>query len=64
MHVKKRCTALLLTLCLLVGMLPTGALAAGSDSAGDLVVVSTKEYAIAPDITERELITNNSSLSA
>lgn len=35
-----------------------------SSNSSDLVVISQKEYAIAPDITEYELITNNSSLSA
>ena len=58
---KKRCTAILLAICMIVGLLPASVLAA---TPGDMVVISEKEYAVAPDITEYELITNNSDLSA
>ena len=46
---------------MIVGLLPASVLAA---TPGDMVVISEKEYAVAPDITEYELITNNSDLSA
>ena len=58
---KKRGTAILLAICMIVGLLPASVLAA---TPGGMVVVSEKEYAVAPDITEYELITNNSDLSA
>lgn len=67
---RKRLTAVLLVLCMVFSLLPASALATGdvagtegAASAGS-VVVSKKTYAVAPDITEYELTTNNSGLTA
>ena len=67
-----RVLSVLLCLCMLAGMLPAYALAADSKAAGsseltkgssiegtDYSVTSLKNYAIAPDISEKVIITNN-----
>ena len=67
-----RVLSVLLCLCMLAGMLPVYALAADSKAAGsseltkgssiegtDYSVTSLKNYAIAPDISEKVIITNN-----
>ena len=71
----KRCMAALLACFVLIGTLPVPALAAGSgdsaaQTAGTLdkfsaidgtgyIVTSVKDYAVAPDVSERVIITNN-----
>ena len=67
-----RALSVLLCLCMLVGMLPAYTLAADSKATGsseltkgssiegtDYSVTSLKNYAIAPDISEKVIITNN-----
>ncbi|MDY5539939.1 MAG: hypothetical protein SPF60_00710, partial [Lachnospiraceae bacterium] len=68
-----RFLSLALCLCLVMGLLPTTAMAADTDvgttSSGlvkgsqidgtDYSVTSVKNYAIAPDVSEQQIITNN-----
>lgn len=68
---RKRLTAILLILCLVFSLLPASALAASTETTStestkntSSVVISKRTYAVAPDITEYELITNNSGLTA
>ena len=48
---KSRLTAILLAICLIAGLLPAPALAAGGDSGGNFQVISKREYAVAPGVT-------------
>lgn len=61
---KKRFISLILSLCMVFTYVPLQAYAASGTTTSGKLVISDKTYEIAPDIIEREYITNNSSLSA
>ena len=61
---KKRFISLILSLCMVFTFVPLQAYAASGTTSSGKLVISDKTYEIAPDIIEREYITNNSSLSA
>lgn len=61
---KKRFISLVLSLCMVFTFVPLQAYAASGTTTSGKLVISDKTYEIAPDIIEREYITNNSSLSA
>ena len=62
---RKQLLSILLCVALVFSMFPQTILAAESDGSADndVVEISKKEYVLAPDITEYELVTNNRSLS-
>lgn len=64
MKMKKRFISLILSLCMVFTFVPLQAYAASGTTTSGKLVISDKTYEIAPDIIEREYITNNSSLSA
>lgn len=61
---KRKIISLILSLCMIITFIPVQAYAAGGVTSSGKLVISDKTYEIAPDIVEREYITNNSSLSA
>ena len=61
---KKRFISLILSLSMVFTFVPLQAYAASGTTSSGKLVISDKTYEIAPDIIEREYITNNSSLSA
>ena len=71
MRMAKKTLAFLLVFCMVAALLPTTVLVAEASAAGsigkgdsiegtDLYVTSVKNYSIAPDITEKVIVTNNS----
>ena len=62
---RKQLLSILLCVALVFSMFPQTILAAESDGSADndVVEISKKEYVLAPDITEYELVTNNQKLS-
>ncbi|MCD8356299.1 MAG: leucine-rich repeat protein, partial [Clostridia bacterium] len=60
---KKKILSALLAMCLVVAMLPMDALASvlSGTSFGNSKVISSKEYAIAPGITESDIVLNDDS---
>lgn len=61
---KKRIISILLSLCMVITFIPVQAFASGGTTSSGKLIISDKTYEIAPDIIEREYITNNTSLSA
>lgn len=60
---KRRTFSLVLAICVMLTMMPAEAFAASGTTTSGKLIVSDKSYEIAPDITEREYITNNTALS-
>lgn len=61
---KRRIFSLVLAICVMLSMMPAAAFAASGTTTSGKLIVSDKSYEVAPGITEREYITNNTNLTA
>lgn len=61
---KRKGFACLIAVCMMLAFIPGLAFASGQTTTSGKIVISDRQFEIAPDITEREYVTNNQDLTA
>ena len=64
MKMRKKGLTCLIIVCMIVALIPGSAFAAGQTTTSGKLVIMDRQFEIAPDISEREYVTNNSELTA
>lgn len=64
MKMRKKGLTCLIIVCMIVALIPGSAFAAGQTTTSGKLVIMDRQFEIAPDIKEREYVTNNSELTA
>ena len=62
-NMRRKGFACLVSICMILAFIPGLVFAAGQTTSGKLIILD-RQFEIAPDITEREYVTNNSELTA
>ena len=61
---KRKGFACLIAVCMMLAFIPGLVFASGQTTTSGKIVISDRQFEIAPDITEREYVTNNQDLTA